>query len=118
VALRSANGAEDFIDACDGFDQQIGSTVDAGVECGIRRRRSGDSARACGGRIVREVRPRNRSGGQMIAKRARRGRLARFILEKHLMDQRNDRDPGNRTGRDRAILESASGRTEHCSGTE
>jgi hypothetical protein len=47
----------------------------------------------------------------MIAKRARRGRHARFILEKHPTDQRNDRDPGNRTSRDRAILESASGRT-------
>jgi hypothetical protein len=46
VALRSANGAEDFIDVCDGFDQQIGPTADvadhvdavsAGVEAAIAR---------------------------------------------------------------------------------
>jgi hypothetical protein len=46
----------------------------------------------------------------MMAKRASGVCHASFILEKHQMDQSNDRDPGDRIGDNKAVPQSAAGR--------
>ena len=106
-----------IFNARDGLHQQVGPAVDVAdsIDSRICRRRSGNRSRVGGRRWSHCPRSSTTepSGGQMMAKRASRGRHAWFILEKQQTDQSNDRDPGDRIGDDKAIPEFC-GRTDHA----